>query len=183
MTATTEGILIDGAAERSVRLSGWIPVGLALTLLLFGVIATTMRLAGFQYISTRGQSMEPTISPGSLLIARKTAPDEIRTGDIVGFSASFGGGVSIVHRVVMLETGGEHPVAMTMGDNNPVPDPEQLVLDRPVARVVWMAPHLGWIVNPNLGWVLLVVGAVAGLRALLSSGRLDIRPPAPALSR
>lgn len=102
MRTTTEGILIDGAAERSVRLSSWIPVGLALTLLLFGVIATTMRLAGFQYISTRGQSMEPTISAGSLLIARKTAPDEIRTGDIVGFSASFGDGVSIVRRVTLL---------------------------------------------------------------------------------
>ncbi len=183
MRTTTDGILIDGTPKRSVRLSGWIPVGLALTLLLIGVIAMTMRLAGFQYIFTRGQSMEPTISAGSLLIARKTAPDEIRTGDIVGFSASFGGGASVVHRVAVLETGGGHPVAMTMGDNNPVPDPEQLVLNRPVARVVWMAPRLGWIINPNLGWVLLVIGAVAGLRALLSSGRLDTRRPAPALSR
>ena len=48
MRTTTDGILIDGTPKRSVRLSGWIPVGLALTLLLIGVIAMTMRLAGFQ---------------------------------------------------------------------------------------------------------------------------------------
>ena len=46
----------------------WMGFAVALLILGFGLVG--LRLAGFQFISVRGHSMEPTFSPGALLIAR-----------------------------------------------------------------------------------------------------------------
>ncbi|MFQ5934464.1 MAG: hypothetical protein ACE5KI_07460, partial [Dehalococcoidia bacterium] len=77
------------------------------------------------------------------------------------------GGPGVVHRVVALLKDGERIVAFTMGDNNPIADFEPLTLDRPVERVVLIAPYLGWWMTPTTGWLLLGISALLGLRAAL----------------
>jgi len=119
------------------------------------------------FCSTRGDSMQPTISSGSLLLARGTAPEDIQAGDIVAFPPESEGIPSIVHRVVALIDDGERRFALTMGDNNPVPDPEPLTLDKPIPRVVLILPYLGWWATPALGWHLLAISALLGLRLTL----------------
>lgn len=143
-------------------------LALAWALLLFSVGLLALRLAGFQQISTRGDSMEPTFSAGSLLLARLTAPQDIRVGDIITFPGPSEAIPNIIHRVAVLKHDGQRIAAITMGDNNPVPDPEPLTLNRPLARVVLMIPYIGWLFTPVLGWHLLAVGILLGVRGYSS---------------
>ena len=146
------------------RLSLVVAHGLLL-ILVVGLLG--LRAAGYEYISIRGDSMEPTFSSGSLLLAQPTAPEDIQVGDIIFVPGTSEGMPAIVHRVVDLLDDGEHIFATTMGDNNPVPDADQVVLDKPVLRIVWAVPYLGWCATPPVAWGLLGLGALLGLCVLL----------------
>ncbi len=147
----------------------WMGFAVALLLLGFGLLG--LRLAGFQFISVRGHSMEPTFSPGALLIARSAPPSTVQPGDIIAFSG-MAGEPNIVHRVVALQMGST-PVATTMGDNNPVSDPYPVVLRGAVPRILWSVPQVGWWFTPSVGRYLLVVSSLlAALAAVRHTGRL-----------
>ena len=147
----------------------WMGFAVALLILGFGLVG--LRLAGFQFISVRGHSMEPTFSPGALLIARSAAPATVQSGDIIGFSG-MAGEPNIVHRVVALRRG-RTPVATTMGDNNPVIDPYPVVLSGAVPRILWSVPQVGWWFTPTVGRNLLVVSSLlAALVAVRRACRL-----------
>ncbi len=141
---------------------------MAWTIALLGIGLLSLSMAGFQYISARGHSMEPTLYSGSLLVTRQAAPKDIRAGDILVFPEASEGTRNIVHRVVALQDDGQRIVAITKGDNNLVPDPEALMLDGPVSRLVLTIPYVGWWFTPFLGWYLLGVGTLLGLKATLS---------------
>lgn len=152
-------------------LTGRVCMGLTLAILLMGISLMGLRLAGFQFISFRGQSMEPTFSPGALLFARSTAPEEVQAGDIIAFSGA-AGEPDIVHRIVSLE-GVATPVARTMGDNNPVLDPDSVLLTGAVPRVLWAIPRAGWWFTPQIGRQIVVVSSLlAVLVATLEIARL-----------
>ncbi len=165
-------------------LAGRIWMGFAVALLLLGFALVGLRLAGYQFISVRGHSMEPTFSPGALLIARSTPPATVQAGDIIVFSG-LAGEPNIVHRVVALRSGST-PVATTMGDNNPVTDPYPVVLRGAVPRIVWSVPRVGWWFTPGVGRYLLVVSlllaAIAAVRQVghqIAERGLQGRPPMP----
>ncbi len=152
-------------------LSSRVWMGLAVALLLLGFGLLGLRVAGFQFISVRGHSMEPTFSPGALLIARSAPPATVQAGDIIAFSG-MAGEPNIVHRVVALQMGST-PVATTMGDNNPVSDPYPVVLRGAVPRIIWSVPQVGWWFTPGVGRYLLVVSSLlAALAAVRHAGRL-----------
>lgn len=160
----------------------WMGFAVALFLLGFGLVG--LRLAGFQFISVRGHSMEPTFSPGALLIARSASPATVQAGDIIAFSG-MAGEPAIVHRVIALQAGST-PVATTMGDNNPVTDPYPVVLRGAVPRIVWSVPQVGWWFTPGVGRHMLVVSSLlAALVAVRQGGRLiaerglQLRSPGP----
>ena len=158
----------------------WMGVAVALLLLGFGLIG--LWLTGFQFIAFRGHSMEPTFSPGALLIARSTPPDLVQVGDVIVFSAGVRGQPDIVHRVVTLHE--NRPVATTMGDNNLMPDPDTVLLSGPVPRIVWSTPIVGWWITPAVGMYLLMVSSVmTALVVLRHAGRLFAeRRPSSAIS-
>jgi signal peptidase len=147
----------------------WMGFAVALLLLGFGLLG--LRLAGFQFISIRGHSMEPTFSPGALLIARSAQPATVKAGDIIAF-ADMAGEPHIVHRVIALRRG-RTPVATTMGDNNPVADPYPVVLRGAVPRIIWSVPQVGWWFTPGVGRLLMMVSTLlAALVAVRQAGRL-----------
>ena len=144
-------------------LAGRLCMGLAIAILLVGISLMGLRLSGFQFIAIRGHSMEPTFSPGALLITRSAAPEAVQAGDIIAFSGA-AGEPDIVHRIVSLERVAT-PVATTMGDNNPVVDPEPVLLTGAVPRVLWSIPKAGWWFTPQTGRQMLIVSTVLALLA------------------
>ena len=70
---------------------------------------------GYSVASVEGQSMEPTLRSGDLLLFRRDSNPEV--GDIIVYEKS--PGILIVHRIVS-EIGDE---IVTKGDNNGYPDP------------------------------------------------------------
>ena len=60
-------------------------VGLACAIPLLGLGLLGMHVSGYRLFPTRGDSMEPASSAGSLLIARLTAPEDIRVSDFIVF--------------------------------------------------------------------------------------------------
>ncbi len=155
------------SALRWRKIARRVPLALAWALLILGLGLLGLRLAGYQYIYTRGDSMEPTVSAGSLLLARTAAPEDIRAGDIIAFPGTSKGTPSVLHRVVALVDDGNRMIAFTQGDNNPVLDPDPLTLDRPFQRVVLIVPYLGWWVTPALVWHLLGISALLWVRIAL----------------
>ncbi len=163
--ATGHGAVRRGLPWR--KITHRVTLALACAFLLFSISFNGLFLAGYRLVSTRGDSMEPTISSGSLLLVRRTAPDAIRAGDIIAFPGESEGIPSIVHRVVVLVDESERRFALTLGDNHPVLDPEPRTLDKPVPRVVLTLPYLGWWMTPALGWYLLGISALLWARVAL----------------
>ena len=170
MTTTT-----NETFSRYSNLAQRVSLALAVGLLVLGMAVAGLRLVGYDYIFTRGSSMEPSFSAGTLLLARSTAPEAIEPGDVVAIPGSGGGAPSIVHRVVVLENADRGAVAWTKGDNNLALDAQPLALDGPVDRVVLTVPYLGWVATPTVGWLLLGLVALLALRKM-SAWVADSRP-------
>ena len=78
----------------------------------------------------RGNSMLRVFVPGDLLIVETAAAKKLRRGDVVCFDAP--NGSLTVHRVIGRSADGG---IVTMGDNNPRPDPDPLSPDAEVGIV------------------------------------------------
>ena len=134
---------LDNRKSMQRRTHRWIAKSLVCTLLIVAVGHNLLFLTGYRYVTTTGDSMEPTIAAGSLLLTRRTAPEDIRPGNIIAFRASWDGGSLILHRVVALLRDDGALAVVTQGDNNPVPDPELLTLDGPLPQAILKVPYLG----------------------------------------
>ena len=125
-----------------------LPVALVCAILLLGLGLLGMHVAGYRLFPVRGDSMEPASSAGSLLIARLTAPEDIRVSDFIVFPDASHALPFTAHRVDAVVKDRDRAIAITKGDNSPVVDPEPFTLDRPVARVTLVIPRVGWFVTP-----------------------------------
>lgn len=101
-------------------------------------------LAGASTYTVLTGSMRPELSPGTLVVVRPTAVEEIGVGSVVTYQLRSGEPQVVTHRVVEqgLDASGE-PVFRTRGDANDSVDQEWV---RPVQvrGTVWYAvPHLG----------------------------------------
>ena len=137
-------------------------------LLLLSVIVLGLSLLGFGIVSMRGMSMEPAAPAGSLLITRTTAPERLITGDIIVFPYPSSEFPHVAHRVAAIAKESGRIIAVTKGDKNEAPDPELLVLEDSVPRVVLITPYLGFLVTPNLAWqTVLAIGVFLAMKAAL----------------
>ena len=111
----------------------------------------------------QGNSMLPTIIPGSLVVA-KTAP-EYYVDDIVAYESDFGGAKKIVvHRIIE-----ERPNGFVIkGDNNPKKDVGFPTEDAILGAVLFSTPYvgdaLGMLRNPIL--LVFAAGAVFGIQTV-----------------
>ena len=111
------------------------------------------------YVVVRGDSMEPAIQPGDLLIMR-SAPS-YGVGDVVAYrvpEGELGEGAIVIHRIV--DGDGTRGYAL-QGDGNPAPDPWL-----PTARDITATT---WIQFPGLGRVYLFLHSPAFLASLAAA--------------
>jgi signal peptidase I len=111
------------------------------------IVLLAGHLLGWSALVVRSGSMEPAVPVGSLVVARPAAPGDLHLRDIVAVPRELRGRhVLVLHRVVVLTERDGQRQAQLRGDANPVPDPEPVVLDRPVARSVVVVPLAGYAV-------------------------------------
>lgn len=133
-------------------LSGTTAVLLVALLLLAAAVAVVPRVLGGAALTVLTGSMEPTYSPGDMVVA--VPQDRYEVGDVVTFQPVSGDPTLVTHRVVGVTLGAE-PAYVTRGDANGADDdpvsPEQVM-----GRVVYHVPYVGHLadtVGPHRGVV------------------------------
>ena len=146
------------------RVVAWMVILAAVAVLAVGVLIP--RLSGSTPYTVLTGSMTPTYPPGTLVVVRPTATDEITVGQPITFQLESGQSTVVTHRVIgtRLDEFGDREF-ITKGDANEAPDAEAVRAVQ-VRGVVWYAvPKLGhantWATGEQRQW------AVYGVAALL----------------
>lgn len=139
---------------------------LALVALLAVLVIVVPAAVGGRALTVLTSSMEPSYPPGTLVVVKPTAPQDIVIGDVLTYQLHSGEPTLVTHRVISIGnvTDGTR-IFTTQGDNNDIPDAEP-VMEVQVVGTVWYAvPYLGWVnttVNGDLrGFIVpVIVGAL-----------------------
>jgi signal peptidase len=136
---------------------------LLLTIILSALaLLLTPRLMGASLLVVVGQSMEPTIPIGSIVISHTDAVrGEIRVGDVITFSAADLDGESyyVTHRVVEVIRDGGEVMYRTQGDGVGQPDRVLVSPEQIVGRMSFSLPLVGYLVaflRTPAGYLMLV---------------------------
>ena len=106
-----------------------------------GVIWLNSGALGVRPSLISGNSMNPMLYPGDVVITRILAPEQVQVGDVIRFHRD---GIDVVHRVKEVQTNGSTPVFITRGDNNNVDD-SPVMADQLEGKVVLTIPKVGWV--------------------------------------
>lgn len=87
------------------------------------------------YVIVVGESMEPTLSQGDLVISKKASAYSV--GDIVTYRSPYG--PVVIHRIVEIEDG----IFVTKGDNRDSVDPWDITTDMILGKSLLGAPYVG----------------------------------------
>jgi signal peptidase len=116
--------------------------GACLAFLLLGLGPFTYQ---YRLLTVQSGSMTPTLPVGAVIAVTPLPLQDVAVGDIITFHMPMQEGVLVTHRVIQIVKPGAHPVVMTKGDANAIPDPWQLRLVKgPAWRVRLVVPHLGY---------------------------------------
>ncbi len=108
-----------------------------------------------EFLIVRGNSMLPTIEPGSLVITKEGSPYEI--GEIVSFPLVQEGRVTIVvHRIIAEEERG----FTIQGDNNEKPDRGFFTEEDVKGRVIFATPIIGNLLEMARNPIFLIITAL-----------------------
>lgn len=147
----------------------WVFTAVAIALL--AVMVIIPRLNGGHALTVLTGSMEPTHSPGDLVVTRGVDnPSQISTGDVLTFMPYANNPTLVTHRVISVNEDGTFT---TRGDANGTDD-APIVFKQVVGEVMFGVPKLGYasdFVRSNLqllifpiGGALLVYGAYCLIR-------------------
>ncbi len=128
-----------------VAISG---VLLVLVLGLGALVIVIPAATGGAALTVLTQSMEPKLPPGTLIIIRPTAIDDIKIGDVLTYQIKSGQPAVVSHRVVSrsVDTAGRTTFT-TKGDNNDLPDAGP-VQKAQIRGTLWYSiPWLGYVNN------------------------------------
>lgn len=128
----------------SVRVLAWTAVvGIAAALV---VAVLVPRLGGgTPYVVLTG-SMQPGLSPGTMVVARPVDVDAIAVGTVITYQLRSGRPEVVTHRVVGrgISAAGE-TVLRTQGDANPVPDRGWVRAEQVRGERWYVVPYLGYL--------------------------------------
>ena len=153
-----------------------VSISASILVLLLGVAVAVVGLpvvVGGSAMTVLTQSMEPGLPPGTLVVIRPTAVDDIRVGDVITYQIRSGESAVVSHRVVSKTYADGELTFVTKGDNNDTVDPEP-VKPVQIRGTLWYSlPLLGWVNNvlngSNRTIVLAVVAGGLFLYAAISA--------------
>lgn len=115
-------------------------------LLIWGCLALALRTP-YPLVMVTGQSMEPTLHDGDLVLIEGVDIKDVQVGDIVVFYRPGSRSEIVIHRVVAkVEVDGQ--VALkTQGDNSPTPDTDLVRQQDLLGRMIYRLPGAGNIIR------------------------------------
>ena len=113
---------------------------------------------GLEVFAIRGGSMAPALPVGAAIVAVRTAPEDIKVGDVVTIRAD--NGVVVTHRVIEIDASEANVWLRTKGDANATPDAVPI----PITSVVGVVA----ITVPAAGYLIALLTTFAGLTSVLS---------------
>jgi signal peptidase len=122
------------------------------------VLIVIPKATGSMPLTVLTQSMEPTLPPGTLVVVRPVATDQIEVGDVVTYQITSGQAAVVTHRVIAVSSSSDGGRTFTTkGDNNDVADSKP-VLPAQIRGTVWYSlPALGTVnqfVNGSRAWLI-----------------------------
>lgn len=158
-------------------------LAVTLTAVSAGVVAATVlvpRLGGGTPYTVLTGSMRPSLPPGTLVVVRPAAPEEIGIGSVITYQLRSGEPAVVTHRVVGVGSNGKEMVYRTQGDANSAADPVPVREVQVRGRLWYAVPHLGRANEAMSGnrRELVTYGAVAallGYAAIMFAGALRDR--------
>jgi signal peptidase len=99
-----------------------------------------------------GNSMNPVLYPGDVVITHRVAPEQIQLGDVIRFRKD---NIDVVHRVIDIRQESAGIVFTTRGDNNNTGD-DPIPAELYEGKVILTLPKIGWIsifLRQALGWI------------------------------
>ncbi|XBB69234.1 signal peptidase I [Nocardioides sp. WV_118_6] len=165
---------------------GWVTQVLAwsVILLVAGVLALAVvvpRVSGSTPYTVMTGSMRPDFPPGTLVVVKPVATDDIRAGDVITYQRESGRSTVVTHRVTAIgnRLDGEK-VFTTRGDANGAADPAPVREVQVRGRLWYAVPYLGYVNNVLTGRqrqtaVLVVSGALVGYAVFMFVGAVRDR--------
>ena len=129
-------------------LAGWASALVAVAGLVgLGVLP---HLGLYRTLTVLSGSMQPTFSPGDIVVVRPEPIQQLRVGQVISYAVPVGAHQVETHRVVAIlrGQGTTSPVIQTKGDNNTVVDPWTAQLNgSTVWRLEAVVPKAGYAIN------------------------------------
>lgn len=151
------------ALRASRRLAGWLVVGACAAALLAGLLVP--RLAGATpYVVLTG-SMTPSLPPGTLVVVKPVAPEDIETGDVITYQLRSGEPEVVTHRVRAVRADLRGTIEwQTQGDANDIPDQAWVRVEQVRGTLWYSVPHLGrvsvWVTEAQRAFLIELLAAV-----------------------
>ncbi len=119
---------------------------LAALLALAAAVIVVPAAAGATPLTVLTSSMEPGLPPGTLIVTRDVAPEDIRIGDVVTYQLRSGDPTVVTHRIIAISktAGGEYSFTL-QGDNNSEPDADPVREVQVQGRLWYSVPYIGWV--------------------------------------
>jgi signal peptidase I len=172
-------------AHATTALRRIVDVGLLalVVLVLFAVaLGRGAPLVGLQSIVIGGESMEPAIHLGSVIVVEPVDPADLAVGDVVSMQVGAERSTS-THRIITVVDRPDGRWIRTQGDANPAPDPTLVPATAVIGRVELVIPLIGYLVallSLPVG-VIFVLGLAATLLAI--AWLLESLEPDPVIVR
>ncbi|PYY37468.1 signal peptidase I [Curtobacterium sp. MCPF17_046] len=133
--------------------------GLVLLVAALAVVLVVLpKATGSVPLSVLTQSMEPTLPPGTLVVVRPVAPEDIRVGDVVTYQLVSGRPEVVTHRVVAIGASSDGSRTFVFrGDANAEADADPVIPAQVRGEVWYSVPGLGavnQVVNGSRTWLL-----------------------------
>lgn len=129
------------------------------------VMVVVPRLAGATPYTVLTGSMEPGLSPGTLVVVKPTPATDLSAGDVITFQPYSGNPAVVTHRIEGVFYDAQSQMRIyTKGDANNVADDWVLVPEQVRGRVWYSVPQLGRVnslLSGEARSVLVTVGGVA----------------------
>ncbi|WP_350350342.1 signal peptidase I [Microbacterium sp. A8/3-1] len=144
----------------SGRTVAWVVILGASAVVLAAVLIP--RVAGATPYTILTSSMSPAYPPGTLVVVRPAAVDELKVGDVVTVQLESGEETVVTHRISAISYALDGDVEFeTKGDANTAPDRE-LRLPVQIRGMLWYSlPYLGFLANALTGtdrqWIVTVI--------------------------